>query len=159
MLQTKGNLKEYKANKNSSSLYESLGGISAKRLKEKGKQRKDKKSLSRVMNIIAGQKADIMLIAESGAGEESDKGLIVPKFGDKPENKVVVSMPFASFSEMMLMTKIHFSAWLAGWYQHRSAVIKAQRQAQEKEQELEEDIDESDALEDADDMDDYDDIE
>lgn len=152
-------VKEYKANKDSSSLYESLGGISAKRLKEKGKQRKDKKSLSRVMNIIAGQKADIMLIAESGAGEESDKGLIVPKFGDKPENKVVVSMPFASFSEMMLMTKMHFSAWLAGWYQHRSAVIKAQRQAQEKEQELEEDVDESESLEDADDMDDYDDIE
>lgn len=152
-------VKEYKANKDSSSLYESLGGISAKRLKEKGKQRKDKKSLSRVMNIIVGQKADIMLIAESGAGEESDKGLIVPKFGDKPENKVVVSMPFASFSEMMLMTKVHFSAWLAGWYQHRSAVIKAQRQAQEKEQELEEDVDESEELEDADDIDDYDDIE
>ena len=111
------------------------------------------------MNIIAGQKADIMLIAESGAGEESDKGLIVPKFGDKPENKVVVSMPFASFSEMMLMTKVHFSAWLAGWYQHRSAVIKAQRQAQEKEQELEEDVDESEELEDADDRDGYDDIE
>jgi hypothetical protein len=152
-------VKEYKANKDSSSLYESLGGISAKRLKEKGKQRKDKKSLSRVMNIIAGQKADIMLIAESGAGEESDKGLIVPKFGDKPENKVVVSMPFASFSEMMLMTKMHFSAWLAGWYQHRSAVIKAQRQAQEKEQDVEDEEDSSDALEDGDDMDDYDDIE
>lgn len=152
-------VKEYKANKDSSSLYESLGGISAKRLKEKGKQRKDKKSLSRVMNIIAGQKADIMLIAESGAGEESDKGLIVPKFGDKPENKVVVSMPFASFSEMMLMTKVHFSAWLAGWYQHRSAVIKAQRQAQQKEQELEDDVDESDELDDADDRDGYDDIE
>jgi hypothetical protein len=152
-------VKEYKANKDSSSLYESLGGISAKRLKEKGKQRKDKKSLSRVMNIIAGQKADIMLIAESGAGEESDKGLIVPKFGDKPENKVVVSMPFASFSEIMLMTKVHFSAWLAGWYQHRSAVIKAQRQAQQKEQELEDDVDESDDLDDADDRDGYDDIE
>ena len=152
-------VKEYKANKDSSSLYESLGGISAKKLKEKGKQRKDKKSLSRVMNIIAGQKADIMLIAESGAGEENDKGLIVPKFGDKPENKVVVSMTFASFSEMMLMTKMHFSAWLAGWYQHRSAVIKAQRQAQEKEQELEDDVDELDELDDADDRDGYDDIE
>lgn len=152
-------VKEYKANKDTSSLYESLGGISAKKLKEKGKQRKDKKSLSRVMNIIAGQKADIMLIAESGAGEESDKGLIVPKFGDKPENKVVVSMPFASFSEMMLMTKMHFSAWLAGWYQHRSAVIKAQRQVQQKEQELEDDVDESDDLDDADDRDGYDDIE
>lgn len=152
-------VKEYKANKDTSSLYESLGGISAKKLKEKGKQRKDKKSLSRVMNIIAGQKADIMLIAESGAGEESDKGLIVPKFGDKPENKVVVSMPFASFSEMMLMTKMHFSAWLAGWYQHRSAVIKAQRQVHQKEQELEDDVDESDELDDADDRDGYDDIE
>jgi hypothetical protein len=57
------------------------------------------------------------------------------------------------------MTKVHFSAWLAGWYQHRSAVIKAQRQAQEKEQDVEDEEESSDALEDADDMDDYDDIE
>lgn len=151
-------VKEHKANKDSSSLYESLGGLSAKKLKEKGKARKDKKSLSRVMNIIAGQKSDLMLIAESGPGEETEKGLIAPKFGDKPENKVIVSMTFAAFSEMMLMTKLHYSAWLAGWYQHRSAVIKAQRQAKEQSQtdEEEEAFDDS---EDADDIDDdYDDI-
>ena len=152
-------VKEYKANKDSSSLYESLGGLSAKKLKEKGKARKDKKSLSRVMNIIAGQKSDLMLIAESGPGEETEKGLIATKFGDKPENKVIVSMTFAAFSEMMLMTKLHYSAWLAGWYQHRSAVIKAQRQAKEQSQadEEEEAFDDS---EDDDDIDeDYDDIE
>ena len=155
-------VKEYKANKDSSSLYESLGGISAKRLKEKGKQRKDKKSLSRVMNIIAGQKADIMLIAESGAGEESDKGLIVPKFGDNPENKVVVGMTFAAFSEMVLMTKLHYSAWLTGWYQHRSTVIKSQRQVKEESQDDEEKYDDDlDDYEDTDydDRDGYDDIE
>ena len=141
----------------SSSLYESLGGISAKKLKEKGKARKDKKSLSRVMNIIAGQKSDIMLIAESGPGEETEKGLIVPKFGDEPENKVVVGMKFADFSEMILMTKMHYSAWLAGWYQHRSAVIKAQRQEQAEVQATEEET--SDEVEYVDDEDDYDDIE
>ena len=155
-------VKEYKAKKDSSSLYESLGGISAKKLKEKGKSRKDKKSLSRVLNIIVGQKSDIMLIAESGPGEESEKGLIVPKFGDKAENKVIVSMTFASFSEMMIMTKLHYSAWIAGWYQHRSAVIKAQRQAKEEVQEDDEQDDEESAeLEDADYgyTGDYDDIE
>ena len=150
-------VKENKAKKDSSSLYESLGGISAKKLKEKGKARKDKKSLSRVMNIIAGQKSDIMLIAESGPGEETEKGLIVPKFGDEPENKVVVGMKFADFSEMILMTKMHYSAWLAGWYQHRSAVIKAQRQEQAEVQATEEET--SDEVEYADDEDDYDDIE
>ena len=151
-------VKENKANKDSSSLFESLGGISAKKLKEKGKSRKDKKSLSRVMNIIAGQKSDLMLIAESGQGEESEKGLIVPKFGDKPENKVVVSMTFASFSEMMLMAKLHYTAWLAGWYQHRNAVIKAQRQAQQDAQDSDEqdedEIEPSDVDYDADDEDD-----
>lgn len=149
-------VKENKAKKDSSSLYESLGGISAKKLKEKGKARKDKKSLSRVMNIIAGQKSDIMLIAESGPGEETEKGLIVPKFGDEPENKVVVGMKFADFSEMILMTKMHYSAWLAGWYQHRSAVIKVQRQEQAEVQATEEET--SDEVEYADDKDDYDDI-
>ena len=155
-------VKENKTNKDSSSLYECLGGTSSKKLKAKGKARKDKKSLSRVMNIIAGQKIDIMLIATSGPGEENEKGLIVPKFGDNPENKVVVGMTFAAFSEMMLMTKLHYSAWLTGWYQHRSAVIKTQRQAKEDDQEnYEQDEDDLDDFEDTDydDRDGYDDIE
>ena len=146
-----------KKNNDSTSLYESLGGTSAKRLKALGKARKDKKSLSRVMNIIVGKKNDIMLIAESGPGEENEKGLIVPKFGDKPENKVIVGMKFTDFSEMMLMAKMHYSAWLSGWYQHRSAVIKAQRQAQAEEREsTEETLDEVECV---DDEEDYDDIE
>ena len=146
-----------KKNNDSTSLYESLGGTSAKRLKALGKARKDKKSLSRVMNIIVGKKNDIMLIAESGPGEENEKGLIVPKFGDKPENKVIVGMKFTDFSEMMLMAKMHYSAWLSGWYQHRSAVIKAQRQAQAEERESKEET--LDEVECADDEEDYDDIE
>ena len=146
-----------KKNNDSTSLYESLGGTSAKRLKALEKARKDKKSLSRVMNIIVGKKNDIMLIAESGPGEENEKGLIVPKFGDKPENKVIVGMKFTDFSEMMLMAKMHYSAWLSGWYQHRSAVIKAQRQVQAEERESKEET--LDEVECADDEEDYDDIE
>ena len=45
-----------------------------------------------------------------------NKGLIVPKFGNKPENHVSISMSFESFSEMMLLTKEHFRAWLSAWY-------------------------------------------
>ena len=40
----------------------------------------------------------------------------VPKFGNKPENHVSISMSFESFSEMMLLTKEHFRAWLSAWY-------------------------------------------
>ena len=35
-----------------------------------------------------------------GPGEENEKGLIVPRFGNKPENHVAVSMTFDSLSEL-----------------------------------------------------------
>jgi len=48
--------------------------------------------------------------------EENEKGLIVPRFGNKPENHVAVSMTFDSLSELLLMTKTHYEAWLSAYY-------------------------------------------
>ena len=67
-------------------------------------------------SIIVGQKSDFLFIADSGPGEENEKGLIVPKFGNKPENHVAVSMTFESLSELLLMTKTHYESWLTAWY-------------------------------------------
>jgi len=109
-------LSKRKENKDGKPIYQTLGGTSAKRLKALGKARKDGKSLSRVASIVAGQKCDFLFVADSGPGEENEKGLIVPKFGSKPENHVAVSMTFESLSELLLITQVHYQAWLTSTY-------------------------------------------
>ena len=97
-------------------IQEWLGGTSADKLRRYGKPRPDGKSLSRVGKLLAGQKSDFLFIADSGPGEADAKGLIVPKFGKNPENHVSVSMSFDALSELLLMTKTHYEAWLVSWY-------------------------------------------
>lgn len=97
-------------------LYQSLGGTSAENLKKQKRSRADGKSLSRTLQLICGSKSDFLLVADSGPGETDTKGLIVPKFGNKPENHVAVSLSFQSLSELFLLTKTHYIAWLSAWY-------------------------------------------
>ena len=109
MMQTKK-----KANDNTP-LFEHLGGTAAEILSKRNKSRSDGKSLSRTAKLIVGNK-DLLFIADSGPGETNAKGLIVPKFGNSPENHVAVSMTFDSFSELLLTTRMHYGAWLAAKY-------------------------------------------
>lgn len=97
-------------------LFQSLGGTSAKRLADYGRPRKDGKSISRSVRLFAGRRADYMFCAESGPGEEDAQGLIVPRYGNRPEQKVTVAMSMASLNEIMLVTKMHYEAWLTMWY-------------------------------------------
>ena len=100
-------------------LYQSLGGTSAEKLKAQNRSRSDGKSLSRTLQILTGNKTDLLLVADSGPGETTEKGLIVPKFGNKPENHITVSMSLDVFGELLLITKTHYEAWLSAWYAHR----------------------------------------
>ena len=97
-------------------IQEWLGGTSAEKLRQYGKARPDGKSLSRVCKLVAGQKTDFLMVADSGPGDKDAKGLIVPKFGNKPENHVAVSMTFEALSELLLMTKMHYQSWLTAFY-------------------------------------------
>lgn len=97
-------------------LYQCLGGTSADKLAKLGRSRKDGMSLSRTAQLLAGNKSDFLFVADSGPGQTNEKGLIVPKFGNKPENHVTVSMSFDVFSELLLITKAHYLAWLSSWY-------------------------------------------
>lgn len=120
-------MQEKKKNKDNTPLLEYLGGTSAKKLAQYGKARKDGKSLSRVGKLLCGSKTDFLFIASSGPGEQNEKGLIVPRFGNRPENNVLVSMTYESLSELFLMTKAHYNAWLSAWYlqkTHNSDNIK-----------------------------------
>ena len=105
-----------KKNGDKSPIYQSLGGTSAEKLAKIGKARKDKMSLSRVMLLLPGNKSDFLLVADSGPGAATDKGLIAPKFGNHPENHVAVSMTLDALSELMLVTKLHYQAWLVAQY-------------------------------------------
>ena len=105
-----------KKNGDTSSLYQSLGGVSAEKLSASDRARPDGKSLSRVFQLMPASKADFLLVADSGAGETDEKGLIVPRFGSKPENHIAVMMSFEALSELLLMTRAHYQAWLTAWY-------------------------------------------
>ncbi len=109
-------VREKKEGKDSLPVFAWLGGTTAEKLNEYGKARKDGKCLSRVAKLLCGTKTDFMFIADSGPGEQDENGLIVPKFGRNPENHVVVSMRADDFSELMLMTKVHYEAWLTARY-------------------------------------------
>jgi len=97
-------------------LYECLGGTSAKKLASYGNARADKKSLSRVMKLLSAEKADYLLIADSGPGEENATGLIVPKWGKNPENHVAISLNARTLTGMLCLAKAHYEAWLSSQY-------------------------------------------
>ena len=101
-------LQSKKKNGDNTPLYQCLGGTSAEKLRTIGRARPDGKSLSRVAQLVPANKADFLFVADSGPGETNEKGLIVPKFSNKPENHVAVMMSFESLSEMFLITRMHF---------------------------------------------------
>ena len=109
-------LQQQKSSGDNAPLYQSMGGTSAEKLAQYGRSRSDGKSLSRIVKLIMGSRSDFLLIADSGPGETDAKGLIVPKFGRNPENHDAVSMSFQSLSELLLLTKTHYEAWLSAWY-------------------------------------------
>ena len=111
-------------------IQEWLGGTSAEKLHQYGKPRADGKSLSRVAKLLAGQKSDFLFVADSGPGEKDAKGLIVPRFGKNPENHVSVSMTWDALSELLLITKTHYEAWLAAWYLTQIQTVSAQTPVQ-----------------------------
>lgn len=122
-------LQSKKKNGDNTPLYQCLGGTSAEKLRAIGRARPDGKSLSRVAQLVPANKADFLFVADSGPGETNEKGLIVPKFGNKPENHVAVMMSFESLSEMFLITRMHYQCWLASWYQQNLSQ-PAQKQGQ-----------------------------
>ena len=97
-------------------LYKCLGGTSAEKLKKLDRVRPDGMSLSRTADLLCGKNADFLFVANSGPGETNKTGLIVPRFGNKPENHVSVSMTWDNFAGLMLTTKAHYEAWLAAKY-------------------------------------------
>lgn len=105
--------------KDNSSIQEWMGGTSAEKLKERGRAREDGMCQARVAKLLWGTKYDFMFVADSGPGEQNAKGLIVPKFKGKGEQHVVVGMSWNVFSEMVMMTVMHYQAFLVTRYMRK----------------------------------------
>ena len=128
----KRRMKAEKEKTQKTALYQSLGGVSAKKLKT---PRDDKKSLSRIFKITVGDRCDIRLIAENGPGEENKQGLIVPRYGDSSENQVIVAMTFECLSELLLVSEMHYKAWLTSRYmQSVSSTMEGEAQEDNSEE-------------------------
>ena len=67
-------LNQKKKNGDSSPIYQTLGGTSAKRLKELKKSRENGKIVSRVASVIVGQKSDSYLLQIVGLVKRTKKG-------------------------------------------------------------------------------------
>ncbi len=109
-------MQEKKANNDPTPIQEWLGGTAAAKLRSMGKSRSDGKSLSRTCKLLLSNKGGFLLVADSGPGEQNKQGLIVPQFGNKPENHVAIPMTWEAFVELMLMTQTHYVAWLSAKY-------------------------------------------
>ena len=127
-------LQKRKENNDDTPIFQSLGGTSAEKLARQNRARADGMSLSRTVKLIRG-KADFLLVADSGPGATNDKGLIVPRFGSSPENHVAVSMTFETLSELLLVTKTHYEAWLSAWYIRKPLPEQTKQPAQAKKDE------------------------
>lgn len=82
-------LQNKKQNNDKTPIFQYLGGTSAENLQKQGRSRNDGMSLSRTAQLIYGVKTDFLFIADSGPGQKNEKGLIVPRFGNRPENHVL----------------------------------------------------------------------
>lgn len=97
-----------------------MGGVSAQKLKLQNKERPDKMSLSRQIKMMGGLKQLFILQAEQGPGEESDKGLIVPRYGakqgTKAEQTVIVPLDEDNAKKMALMIQLFANAYASAQY-------------------------------------------
>ncbi len=92
-------------------LWENLGGS----LPGKAK-RTDGKAESRKLALQKGSRYDFMLLAEKGAGEVNNTGLIVPKYGSTPDQRVSIPMTMKDAKKMVLAVKQHMAAYINGCY-------------------------------------------
>lgn len=99
-----------------SPIWTNMGGVSAKKLEERNQKRSDGMSLSRCLKIIPGNKLPFIFQAECGKGEESETGLIVPKYGVNPDVKLMVGLDNDTIKKFALIVQSHIIAYFASQY-------------------------------------------
>lgn len=90
-------------------LFEHLGGTSAEKLARYGNPRQDGMGQSRILKIQRAQKKDsVFLVADNGPGEANRTGLVVPRFGGKPENHVAVTLDYSLLKQLVVPAYIQY---------------------------------------------------
>lgn len=105
-------------------VWQVMGGIPAETLKARGQERPDGKGLSRTMAVCWGKKYPVVITARSGPGEQNDKGLIVPKYGNKPEQAVLIPLSYDDFLEVMIAGAEAYKAYLVYYYAHEKPFLR-----------------------------------
>ncbi|WCF11437.1 hypothetical protein NDS46_31255 (plasmid) [Paenibacillus thiaminolyticus] len=100
-------------------IYMDQGGVPAKKLEERKKARPDGKSLARLFKITPGEKSPWILSAETGPGEESETGLIIPKY-QRPEEILRVPVSDEDFKKLILITEAHIFGFISSQYYVRA---------------------------------------
>lgn len=116
-------------------LWENLGGSIPGKAK-----RSDGKAESRKLALQKGSRYDFMLLAEKGAGEVNNTGLIVPKYGTTPDQRVTIPMKMKDAKKMIFTVKQHMAAYMNGCYM---GVYKHWNESDWKADELQSEINES----------------
>lgn len=119
--------KEKSINKYPNAIYTDLTGTSNELLKKNNQARPDGHSESRQLKIIPGLKAEFMMQAEKGPGEKSNKGIIKPLYGNKPEQKVAIPMSGNDLKRLFSLTKVHIIGYITSQYNIRASKIQEER--------------------------------
>lgn len=110
-----------KGNRYADKIFDDMGGTPAETLAQRNKAREDGGSESRVLKLIPGQKLPFIFQAELGKGEKNEKGLIVPRYGAKPEQKVMIPMQGDDLKRFALVVKMHLDAYITAKYTNESS--------------------------------------
>jgi len=103
-----------KNSKYAEAIFQSMGGTNEEKCKAKG-LRTDGKAMSRTVTITPSfyKPTPFVITAKQGAGESNAQGLIVPKYGNNPEQKVSVSCTADTLRTLALMMDKYISAYIA----------------------------------------------
>jgi len=96
--------------------FAAMGGTSAKVLAKRGQARADGMSESRQFKITSGTKYPFLLTAESGAGKEDERGLIVPAFGSKPDKRIMLGTSAEDLKSLCMIVKFHMQSYITSQY-------------------------------------------
>ena len=107
-------------------VYKKQGGTSAKSLKGTPRERPDGMAESRVLKVVPGLKADFMLQAEKGKGEENATGLIVQR---STETTVKVPMTADDLKKLALVVQSNIQAYTVARYVDGSAMTNPYQEA------------------------------
>lgn len=88
-----------------------MGGTDEEKCKTR-KLRTDGKAISRVLKFSPGSSQPFIFQAEQGVGESNTKGLIVPRYGTKPDKLIRVPCTPLVLKQFALLTIDFMQSWI-----------------------------------------------